>query len=294
LSARRTLHLIDATFELFRAYCALPSERAPDGREVGAIRGLIASLLVLLREPAVTHVAAATDHVIESFRNRLFAGYKTGDGIPAELWAQFPLAEEALRALGIVVWPMVEFEADDAIASAAARFAGEVDQVVILSPDKDLAQCVEGQRVVLHDRIRRVTYDDAAVQAKFGVPPAAIPDYLALVGDAADGIPGLPGWGAKSAAAVLRAHQQIEAIPDDAAAWRATVRGRERLAATLAAHRTEAQLYKRLATLRRDVPISERLDDLAWQGVPRPRFEALCARLGFSELTRRPSRWLMR
>src|SRR5215470_18338850 len=193
----RRLHLLDATYELFRAYFAMPSERAPDGREVGAIRGLIGSTLALLREPAVTHVGAATDHVIESFRNRLFAGYKTGDGIPPDLWAQFPLAEEAFESLGIVVWPMVEFEADDAIATAAARFAAAVEQVVILSPDKDLAQCVTGNRVVLHDRIRRVTYDAAAVRARFGVPPAAIPDYLALVGDRADGFPGLPGWGAK-------------------------------------------------------------------------------------------------
>jgi 5'-3' exonuclease len=285
------LYLIDGTFELFRAYGALPSMRAPDGREVGAVRGLIASMLVLLREPAVTHVAAATDHIIESFRNRLFAGYKTAEGIPPDLWAQFPLAEEALDALGIVVWPMVEFEADDALATAAARFAGSVDRVVILSPDKDLAQCVEGQHIVTHDRIRRITYDDAAVQAKFGIPPAAVPDLLALVGDSADGIPGIPGWGAKSAAAVLNAYGYLEAIPDNPDAWSIAIRGRDRLAATLAARRADAQLYKTLATLRRDVPIAESLAELEWRGVPRLRFEALCTRLGLIGLSTRPTRW---
>jgi 5'-3' exonuclease len=286
------LYLIDGTFELFRAYCALPSAKAPDGREVGAMRGLLSSMLVLLREPELTHVAAATDHVIESFRNGLFAGYKTGEGIPPDLWAQFPLAEEAFAALGMVVWPMVEFEADDALATAAARFAGGLDQVVILSPDKDLAQCVDDGRVVIHDRIRRVTYDAAAVRAKFGIPPAAIPDYLALVGDSADGIPGLPGWGAKSAAAVLAAHGSLDAVPDDARKWLVSVRSGERLAATLTARRADVQLYKTLATLRCDVPLAEQLDDLRWRGVPRQRYEAFCARLGFSELAARPTRWL--
>lgn len=285
------LYLIDATFELFRAYGALPSLRAPDGREVGAVRGLTASMLVLLREPALTHVAAATDHIIESFRNRLFAGYKTGDGIPPDLWAQFPLAEEALEALGIVVWPMVEFEADDALASAAARFAGSVDRVVILSPDKDLAQCVQGQRIITADRIRRITYDEAAVRAKFGVPPAAVPDWLALVGDNADGIPGIPGWGAKSAAAALGTYGRLEAIPDDPSAWSLAMRGRDRLAAMLAARRDAAQLYKTLATLRLDVPIAESLAELQWQGVPRRRFEEFCARCGFDGLSARPTRW---
>jgi 5'-3' exonuclease len=285
------LHLIDGTFELFRAYFAMPSATAPDGSEVGAVRGLIASMLTLLREPGVTHVAAATDHVIESFRNRLFAGYKTGDGIPPALWAQFPIAEEAFRALGIALWPTVEFEADDALATAAARFGSGVERVFILSPDKDLAQCVEGRRVVTHDRIRRVTYDEAAVRAKFGVPPAAIPDYLALVGDSADGIPGIPGWGAKSAATVLAAYERIEAIPDDPRRWTVAPRGRDRLAAALAARREDASLFKTLATLRRDVPLAEHLDDLRWQGVPRQRYEALCTRLGFVDLSRRPTRW---
>jgi len=285
------LHLLDATFELFRAYYGQPPARAPDGREVGAVRGLIRSTVVLLRDPAITHVAAATDHVIESFRNQLFAGYKTGEGIPPDLWAQFPLAEEALAALGVVVWPMIDFEADDALATAAARFASASERVVILSPDKDLAQCVRGTRVVMHDRIRGATYDEAGVQARFGLPPAAIPDMLALVGDTADGIPGLPGWGRKSAAAVLAAHGHIEDIPDDPAAWRAAVRGRERLAATLAAHRAEARLYKTLATLRTDVPLAESLEQLRWQGVPRPAYVALCQRLGFADLAERVPRW---
>jgi 5'-3' exonuclease len=287
-----TLHLIDGTFELFRAYYALPSETAPDGREVGAIRGVLASTLAWLRDAAVTHVAAATDHVIESFRNRLFDGYKTGDGIPPDLWAQFPLAEEAFEALGIRVWPMIEFEADDAIATAADRFAGGVDCVVIASPDKDFAQCVVDRRVVIHDRIRRIVYDAAAVQTKFGVPPAAIPDLLALVGDTADGIPGIPGWGKRSAAALLTAYGRLESIPDDPRAWSITLRNRDRLAAALAERREDALLYKRLATLRRDVPLAEqRVDDLVWSGVPRRQFEDFCARMGFADLALRPQTW---
>lgn len=271
------LHLIDATFELFRAYYGQPAHRAPDGREVGAVRGLVRSTAALLRDPAVTHVAAATDHVIESFRNDLFPGYKTGEGIPPDLWAQFPLAEEALRALGVTVWAMVEFEADDALATAAERFAADSERVVLLSPDKDLAQCVRGQRVVTHDRIRGVTYDEAAVLAKFGVPPASIPDLLALTGDTADGIPGLPGWGRKSAATVLAAYHHIEAIPADPAHWTVAVRGRDRLAATLAERRADALLYRRLATLRTDVPLAESLADLRWAGVPRQTFERFAA-----------------
>ncbi|MFI5367326.1 MAG: 5'-3' exonuclease H3TH domain-containing protein, partial [Candidatus Binatia bacterium] len=272
------LHLLDATYELFRAFFAMPSERSPDGREVGAIRGVIGSTLALLREPDVTHVGAATDHVVESFRNRLFAGYKTGEGVPPELMAQFPLAEEALRALGVVVWPMIELEADDALASAAARFAEQVDQVVILSPDKDLCQCVRGNRIVTHDRRRAKTYDDAAVQEKFGVPPASIPDLLALVGDPADGIPGIPGFGMKTAAAVLRMYGTIEQIPDDGRRWTVKIRGADQLAATLAAARSEALLYKHLATLRTDVPLCESLADLEWRGARRAEFQQLCRR----------------
>ena len=287
------LHLIDATFELFRAYYGQPTSRGPDGREVGAVRGLIRSTLPLLRDAAVTHVAAATDHVIESFRNGLFPGYKTGEGIEPDLWAQFPLAEDALRALGVIVWPMIEFEADDALATAAARFAADVDRVVILSPDKDLAQCVRGQHVVTHDRIRGVTYDAAAVEAKFGIGPASIPDFLALTGDSADGIPGLPGWGRKSAATVLAAYRHIEAIPDDPNRWTAAVRGRDRLAATLAAQRGDALLYRTLATLRTDVPLPEgAAEDLRWRGIPRRAFADLCARVGIDSPAPAGVRWI--
>lgn len=285
------LHLVDATFELFRAYYAMPGERAPDGREVGAVRGLVGSMLALLREPDVTHVAAATDHVIESFRNDLFAGYKTGAGIEPDLLAQFPLAEDALRALGMVVWPMQELEADDAIASAAARFADQVDEVVILSPDKDLAQCVRDGRVVTFDRIRKRRYDEAAVIEKLGVGPASIPDYLALTGDTADGIPGLPGWGAKSAAALLREYHTLERIPDDASQWPVKVRGAARLAATLRERRDDAMLYKSLATLRTDANLTARLSDLRWAGVPRKAFSQLCRELGWGALESRPHRW---
>ncbi len=285
------LHLIDATYELFRMYTALPARRAPDGREVAAVYGLCSTVLKLLRQPEVTHVGCATDHTIESFRNALFGGYKTGDGLPADLWTQFPLAEEALRALGLVVWPMVEVEADDALAAAAARWRGEFEQVVICSPDKDLAQCVVGEQVVLLDRRREKVYDEAAVIEKWGVPPRAIPDYLALVGDAADGIPGIAGWGAKSSARLLEAYGALEAIPSDASQWRVKVRGAARLAATLAEQREAALLYKRLATLRTDVPLRESAADLEWRGVPRAAFGALCAELGFEGLEGRVHRW---
>lgn len=285
------VHLVDGTYELFRAYFGAPAAAASDGSEVGATRGILRSLLSLLREDGVSHVACAFDHVIESFRNELFDGYKTSEGVPPELMAQFPLAERAAHALGLVVWPMVEFEADDALASAAARFGAAVDQVVILSPDKDLAQCVEGRHIVTCDRIRRTIYDESAVRAKFGVPPTAIPDFLALVGDSADGIPGIPGWGAKSTAAVLSAHGTLEAIPDDPHAWAVDIRRRDHLAAALAARRKEAQLYKTLATLRRDVPLTEGLADLRWRGVPRRRYEALCTRLGLLDMALRPTIW---
>jgi 5'-3' exonuclease len=289
--SRPTLHLLDATYELFRAFYALPSETAPDGREVGAIRGLIGTTLALLREPGLTHVGAATDHVIESFRNRLFAGYKNSTGVAAELLAQFAPAEDALRALGVVVWPMVEFEADDALATAAARFADFFAQIVILSPDKDLCQCVRGRHVVTRDRRRQITYDEDAVRAKFGVRPAAIPDLLALTGDSADGIPGIPGFGAKTAAAALREFETLEHIPADASRWPARVRGSERLAAALAARRADALLYKRLATLRTDVSLHASAPDLEWHGVHRVPYRRLCRRLGFANLAERPTRW---
>lgn len=287
------VHLIDGTFELFRAHYGAPSARSPDGREVGATRGLLRSLAALLREPDCTHVAVAFDRVIESFRNELFTGYKTGDGIDPDLLAQFPLAERAAAALGVVVWPMVEFEADDALATAAARWADapDVDTVLICSPDKDLAQCVRGDRVVTFDRIRRRLVDEAAVVAKFGVGPASIPDWLALVGDKADGIPGIPRWGAKSAAAVLARYRHIDAIPDDPAAWDVQVRGAGALAASLRAHRDEAALYRTLATLRTDVPLSESLADLRWRGAHRDAIAAICAELGETALLDRIDTW---
>src|SRR6187551_1953373 len=262
------VHLVDGTYELFRAFYAVPSAKNLAGVEVGAVRGLARSLLALLREPGATHVAVAFDHVIESFRNELFEGYKTGDGIDPELWGQFELAERVCSALGIVVWSMVEFEADDALATAAARFAqaAEVDQVLIASPDKDLAQCVVGTRVVCLDRMRKKLLDEAGVSEKFGVTPAQIPDYLALVGDTADGIPGVPRWGAKSAASVLAEYVHLEDIPASAREWRVKPRGADVLAQNLAARRELSLLYRRLATLRRDVPLGEGLAELRWRG----------------------------
>ena len=287
------VHLVDGTFELFRAYYGVPPAHDASGRPVGAVRGILATLLSLLREPGVTHVACAFDHVIESFRNQLFAGYKTGEGIDPDLLAQFEPAERAAAALGIVAWPMVEFETDDALATAAFRWrdAPGVEQVVICSPDKDLSQCVVGSRVICRDRLRRADRDEAGVVAKFGVPPASIPDWLALVGDAADGIPGIPGWGEKSAGAVLARYGTLEAIPDDAALWDVAVRGRDRLAASLRGRREDAALFRRLATLRTDVPLVEELADLEWHGARRGDLEALCREIGAEELLGRVSRW---
>lgn len=279
------IHLIDGTYELFRGFYGPPPKTAPDGREVGATVGLLRSLTALLADPAVTHLACAFDHVVESFRNDLFTGYKTGEGIDPRLLGQFELAEEAVTALGIVVWPMVEFEADDALATAVERWRDEpaVAQIIVCSPDKDLAQLVTGSRVVCWDRRRGIVYDEAAVLAKYGVPPASIPDWLALVGDAADGIPGIPGWGAKSAAAVLAQFGRIEAIADDVSQWPLPAGRARRLAEALAAQRGDALLYRRLTTLRRDVPLAETLDDLAWRGA-RPAFRQLCADLGADDL----------
>ena len=285
------LHLLDATYELFRAYHGVEPATAPDGREVGAVGGLLGTTLSLLREPDVTHLAAATDHVIRSFRNDLWPTYKTEEGVPEDLLAQFPLAERALEAMGVVVWPMVEFEADDALATAAARFADAVDEVVICTPDKDLAQCVIERRVVLRDRRRQITYDADGVREKYGVEPASIPDWLALVGDASDGYPGLPGWGAKSAALVLARWKHLESIPPDPAAWEVKVRSADRLAETLRSRTEEALLFRRLATLRRDVPLPQTFADLEWRGVPRGPWSALCDELGFEERRDRPHRW---
>ena len=284
------VHLVDATYELFRAYFAVPPARSPDGREVGATRGVLSTLLYLVQQEGATHVACATDQVIRSFRNDLFAGYKTEEGVEPTLLAQFPLVEEAMTALGLVVWPMVEFEADDALATGAARFAPDASQVLIATPDKDLAQCVRGREVVMLDRRRKLVLDEDAVRAKYGVAPRSIPDWLALVGDSADGYPGLPGWGERSAAAVLARWPTIEAIPAAAADWGVRVRGAERLAATLAERRGEALLYKKLATLRSDVPLRESLADLEWRGA-RKELRDFCARIGFDDFPGRVRRW---
>jgi len=285
------LHVLDATYELFRAYHAVDSIRAPDGREVNAVHGVVETTLALLREPDVTHLGAATDHVIRSFRNRLWPGYKTEAGVPEDLLAQFPLVERALEAIGVTVWPMVEFEADDALAAAAERYASDVEQTVICTPDKDLAQCVTGSSIVQRDRRRKITYDEDGVRQKFGVSPVSIPDWLALVGDAADGYPGLPGWGAKSASALLSRWKHLDAIPADPRQWEVAVRGADRLAVTLKERMADALLFRRLATLRRDVPLAETLEDLRWRGVPREPWLALCDELGFERSRERPHRW---
>jgi len=271
------VHLVDGTYELFRHFYAVPSHRNAAGEEVGATRGVVASLLALLGDGA-THVGVATDHVIESFRNDLWPGYKDGSGVDPDLKAQFPLVEEALDALGLTVWAMVEDEADDALASAAAVAGADerVEEVLICTPDKDLAQCVGG-RVVQFDRRQRLRYDTEAVRAKFGVDPESIPDYLALVGDSADGFPGLAGWGAKSAATVLARYRHLEAIPAAAGQWEVSVRNSPRLAATLAAERHLAVLFRTLAVLRTDCNVG-RVDDWLWAG-PRPRFAEMCRRL---------------
>lgn len=284
------VYLLDGTYELFRHFYALPSARDGAGLEVGAIRGVLASVLGMTNRGA-THLAVATDHVIESFRNDLWPGYKTGAGIDPDLLAQFEPLEETLRALGVVVWPMVEFEADDALAAGAARAADDsrVDRVFICSPDKDLAQCVRGTRVVQLDRRAKVVRDEAGVLSKFGVPPASIPDYLALVGDAADGYPGLRGWGPRSASAVLSRFGRLEAIPADWHTWGANVNNPATLARTLSQERERAFLFRQLATLRTDVALPESVDDLRWNG-PGPRFREIAGRLDAATVTPRAPR----
>jgi 5'-3' exonuclease len=279
-------HLVDGTYELFRHHCGLPEEARSKPGTNGAARGVLWTVYYLLEEGA-THVGVATDKVIESFRNELWLGYKTGEGIDPILLAQFPVLEEGLEAMGVTLWAMVELEADDALASAAAVLEDdpEVEQIVILTPDKDLGQCVKGTRVVQYDRRKQAIVDEDGVLEKFGVPPESIPDYLALVGDSADGFPGLPGWGAKSAAAVLRRYGHLEDIPDNAGQWDVTVRGGAKLAATLAQARDAANLFKVLATLRIDRSLVTSTDDLRWQGPPDPKaFLAFCERIDAGQL----------
>ncbi len=290
------IHLVDATYELFRAhYAPRPPVRGRDDRILSGVSGLCDQVLFLLREEGATHVGCATDHVIESFRNELFPGYKSSVGMEPALLDQFPIAEEALEALGVVLWPEVEFEADDAIGAAAARFAAdpEVDRILICTPDKDMAQCVIDERVVLRDRRRQITYDRAGVLGKWGVEPASIPDWLALVGDSSDGYPGLPGWGAKSAAAVLLRYGSIDAIPTRASEWDVRgVSGAVRLAAVLQEQMADALLYRTLARLRLDTPIpQQRAAELEWLGAPRGTWEAFCDRWGLDRLRTRPHRW---
>jgi 5'-3' exonuclease len=290
------VHLLDATYELFRAHFApgRPDARDSDGRAVKATVGLIESTLSLLREDGVTHLGCATDHVIRSWRNDRWPGYKTEAGVPTELLEQFPVAEDALRAMGVVVWPMVEYEADDALGAAAARWADDpqVQRVVIMTPDKDMAQCVrEDGRVIQYDRRRREFMDADGVRAKFGVAPASIPDYLALVGDSSDGYPGVPGWGKLSAATVLTRYPHLEEIPDSVARWDVAVRGAATLAASLRDHRQLALLFRELATLSLDAPVPQALGDLRWQGASRSAFFEMAARLGQPGLVDRIHRW---
>jgi 5'-3' exonuclease len=287
------VHILDGTYELFRHYFAVPPRTAPDGAEVGAVRGVVDSVMQLLTERDVTHLAVATDHVIESFRNDLYAGYKTGEGLDPILWSQFHPLEEALRALGVLVWPMVEFEADDAMAAGAhlAALDPNVEQVLLLTPDKDLGQCVVGKRVVQFDRRARKIIDHQGVIEKFGVPPTSIPDYLALVGDTADGYPGLAGWGAKSTSAVLAKYLKLEEIPLSPGKWDVPgLRGAPKLAATLVEHLEEALLFRTIATVRLDaVTLNGGVEDLRWRG-PSPAFAEVAVRLGTPELMNRAQR----
>jgi len=281
------VHLVDGTYELFRHFFAVPAAQDAAGREIGAVRGVLRSVLSMI-ETGATHLGVATDHVVESFRNDLYAGYKTGEGVPEPLMSQFPLLEEGLRAMGIVVWAMVEFEADDALASAAHQAAqdGRVRQVILCTPDKDLSQCVVDTRVVQLDRRRNIVRDEAGVAAKFGVPPRSIPDYLAVVGDTADGFPGIAGWGEKAAAQVLSQYGRLEDIPKDWRQWHPSIRNAQRLAASLFQSWDDALLFRRLATLRLDVPVFDSVDELRWKE-PRADFEERCRTMGARELFER-------
>jgi 5'-3' exonuclease len=278
------VHLIDGTYELFRHFYAVPADADVNGREIGAVRGVLRSVLSMI-EGGATHIGVATDHVVESFRNDLYAGYKTSEGVPPTLLSQFPILEEALEAMGVVVWPMEYFEADDALASAAAKAAldGGVRQVIICTPDKDLAQCVVGTRVVQLDRRRNILRDEAGVVAKFGVKPDSIPDYLAVVGDSADGFPGVPGWGEKGAAMALSRYHHLEDIPKDWREWDPSISNARRLATSLVNSWNDALLFRTLATLRLDAPVFDTVDDLRWKG-PQPEFERECRALGSPDL----------
>jgi len=281
------VYLIDGTYELFRYFFAVPSAKDASGQEIGAVRGVVVSVLSMI-EGGATHLGVATDHVVESFRNDLYLGYKTSEGVPPELLSQFPILEDALQATGVVVWPMVEFEADDALASAAAKAAADdrVSRVIICTPDKDLSQCVVGARVVQLDRRRETLRDEAGVVAKFGVKPQSIPDYLAVVGDSADGFPGIAGWGAKAAAQIFSQYPHLEDIPKDWRAWNPLIRRARPLAESLFAAWGEAILFRTLATLRLDVPVFKSVDDLRWKG-PRADAEKFCQRLKSPDLFRR-------
>ena len=286
------LHLLDATYELFRAHFgrrdAVPG---PDGTDIRATLGILESTLALLREPGVTHLAGSFDTVIESYRNDMFAGYKTSAGTDPELLGQFPLAENALEAIGVVVWRNIEFEADDALATAAIRWVEDVEQVVIATPDKDLMQVVIGTRIVTYNRREQKIIDEAGVVEKFGIHPESIPDYLALVGDTADGVPGLPGWGAKSASTVLAQYPRLELIPPSPDDWGVKPRSAEKLAATFQDRQEDVYLYRELTTLRFDVPLDEELDALEWKGVPEERFRSFCEDMGFDVDSIRVHRW---
>ena len=273
------MHLVDGTYELFRHFFAVPPALDASGNEIGAVRGVLTSVLSLI-EGGATHVGVATDHVVESFRNDLYPGYKTSEGVAASLLSQFPLLEEGLESMGVMVWPMVQYEADDALASAAAKAAQDdrVEQVIICTPDKDLAQCVAGSRVVQLDRRQGILRDEAGVMSKWGVKPESIPDYLAVVGDSADGFPGLPGWGPKAASLTFSQYRHLEDVPKDWRLWTSALRGAQRLAAVLFQQWNDALLYRTLATLKLDVPVFESVDELQWKG-PRADFEQYCQRI---------------
>ncbi len=278
------IYLLDGTYELFRHFFGVPQSKNEAGEEIGAVRGVVTSVLSML-DKGCTHIGVATDHVIESFRNDLYAGYKTGDGIPPDLWSQFPLLEEALETMGVKVWAMVEFEADDALAAAAVKAAQDarVEKVIICTPDKDLGQSVAGERIVQLDRRRDTIRDEQGIIEKFGVAPQSIPDYLALVGDTADGYPGIKGWGAKATASVLSQYPRLEDIPKDVSKWSPNIRGASKLAATLFENWEDVLLYRTLATLRLDVPVFDSIDELRWIG-PTSAFEAVCKRIKADKL----------